>query len=444
MLYSMLATSGNAVAKGVLIGVLVFCGLALLIALCVGLKKGIRRVSWLGVTWLTAGLSFCILHAKIGGWFTRVLKPLTDKMPLAGSAKAFLPPLILASICLLVCLLIHGTVALFLRRPRRRKLVDKKADIFVRDDDWIEYDDESEDYDDYEQCKARGLVQRVGYSKNGNFGFYTPPVPGEGYANPTVIGRIFGGLACMLNCAMILASVLLFTLFVLQATPFRDTTFKPLFSIPAIPKLVTFTKDYALDFLMIGIAVGFLLSASKKGFAETLRSLIVNVGGIVLVALCFYIPFSKIAKAPADGGVWFFHKIVDLAVSASRGMAGKYAPIVGGIFAGLGMSIMVIILLVLINLGLRSLVDGINSAKPLRVIDSVLAVLLYFVVAVGVCLLFWAVFTVFTHFGLLHTMFFTDKSTLAGGFFEVCQAYVEPWIMNVEKTLTSFFAKLGA
>ena len=75
---------------------------------------------------------------------------------------------------------------------------------------------------------------------------------------------------------------------------------------------------------------------------------------------------------------------------------------------------------------------------------TLLAVLLYFVVAVGVCLLFWAVFTIFTHFGLLHTMFFTDKATLAGGFFEVCQAYVEPMIANVEATLGAFFAKLGA
>ena len=78
MLYSMLAKTGNAVVTGVLIGVLVFCVLALLIALCIGLKKGVRRVSWLGVTWLTAGLSFCILQAKLGGWFTAVLKPLTQ------------------------------------------------------------------------------------------------------------------------------------------------------------------------------------------------------------------------------------------------------------------------------------------------------------------------------------------------------------------------------
>ena len=424
MLYSMLAKTGNAVVTGVLIGVLVFCVLALLIALCIGLKKGVRRVSWLGVTWLTAGLSFCILQAKLGGWFTAVLKPLTNKMPLAGSAKAFLPPLILASICILVCLLVHGIVAMILRP--KRKFVPKEADVFTKDDDWVEYDDEADDYDDYEQYASRKIVQKGGYAK------------------PTVMGRVFGGLACMLNCAMVLGSILLFTLFVLQATPFRNTVFKPLFSAPVIPALVTFTKNYALDFLMRGIAIAFLLSARKKGFMATLRSLLVNVGGIVLVVLCFYIPFSKMAQPTDQGGVWLFNKIVGGVVGACRGMAGKYAPIVGGVFAGLGMSIIVILLMVLVNLLFRLIINAINGFKPFRIIDGVLAVLLYFVVAVGVCLLFWAVFTIFTHFGLLHTMFFTDKATLAGGFFEVCQAYVEPMIANVEATLGAFFAKLGA
>lgn len=424
MLYSMLAKSGNAVVTGVLIGVLVFCVLALLIALFVGLKKGVRRVSWLGVTWLTAGLSFCILQATIGGWFTKVLNPLTLKMPLAGSAKAFLPPLILASICILVCLLVHGIVALILRP--KRKYVRKDADVFTKDDDWVEYDDEADDYDDYEEYASRKIVQKGGYAK------------------PAFAGRLFGGLACMLNCAMVLASVLLFTLFVLQATPFRDTTFKPLFSAPVIPALVTLTKNYALDFLMIGIAIAFLLSARKKGFMATLRSLVINVGSIVLIALCFYIPFSNMAKAPSEGGVWLFNKVVGLSVTASRGMAGKFAPVVGGIFAGLGMSIVVVLLMILINLFFRMLINGINSWKPFRIIDGVFAVLLYFVVAVGVCLLFWAVFTVFTHFGLLHTVFFTEKSTLAGGFFEVCQAYVEPMLANMEATLGAFFAKMGA
>ena len=94
-------------------------------------------------------------------------------------------------------MLLHGILALVLRP--KRKYVPKDADVFTKDDDWVEYDDEADDYDDYEQYASRKLVQKSGYAK------------------PTIVGRIFGGLTCMVNCAMVLAAVILFTLFVLQA-----------------------------------------------------------------------------------------------------------------------------------------------------------------------------------------------------------------------------------
>ena len=248
MLYSILATR-DAVVKGVMIGVLVFCALALVIALCVGAKKGVRRVSWLGVTWLFTGLLFCLLHKFIGGWLAGILSPLTQKIPLADSVKAFAPSLVLASACLLIGMLVHGIMALVLRP--KRKYVRKEADVFTKDDDWVEYDDEAEDYDDYEKYASRKLVQKSGYAK------------------PSLMGRVFGSLTCMINCAMVLATVILFTLFVLQATPFRDTTFASLFSIGAVNAVVAFTKNYALDFLMLGIAISFLLKGRKNGFSTS-------------------------------------------------------------------------------------------------------------------------------------------------------------------------------
>ena len=423
MLYSILAT-GDAVAKGVMIGVIIFCSLILVIALCVGLKKGVRRVSWLGVTWLFTGLLFCILQATIGAWFASVLAPLTQKIPLADSVKNFIPPFILASASLLLGMLLHAIMSVVLRP--KRKFVPKDADVFRKDDDWVEYDDEADDYDDYEKYSSRQMVAK------------------SGYARPSVLGRIFGGLTCMINCAMVMASVVLFALFILQATPWRETGLKPLFSIGAVNAVVAFTKNYALDFLMIGIAVIFLLKGRTNGFMETLRSIVVYLGGIALVVACFVIPFTKISAAPEEGGVWFFYKVVGGTVEITKGMAGKYAPIVGGIFAGLGMSLVAILAMVLINLMFKGLIYVKDSWVVFRAIDGTFAVLLYFVIAVAVCLLFWAVFTLFTHFGLLHTVFFTEKTTLAGGFFDICQTYFEPLIQLAEQYLAGLFAKFGA
>ena len=139
-----------------------------------------------------------------------------------------------------------------------------------------------------------------------------------------------------------------------------------------------------------------------------------------------------------------FHKIVGATVHAVEGMAGKFAPIVGGIFAGLGMSVIVILVMVLLNFIFKSLIRVKDSWKPFRVIDGVFAVLLYFVIAIAVCLLFWAVFTLFTHFGLLHTVFFTEKTTLASGFFEICQTYLVPLLQKAEQFLAGLFAMFGA
>lgn len=431
MLYSMLATSGNAEAGGLLAGLITCYVIALLIAFFVGFKRGIRKVSWLGVTWLTSGLAFCILQSTIGDAFANAL-------PIKVKGLAFLPSLILACMCMLVCLTIHGIVAMFLRKPKRPRTVDKNADIFVRDDDWIEYDDESEDYDDYDDYKGHKLVQHMAYSKHGNFGFYTPPMQGEtAELYPSTASRIFGGLSCMLTCALILASVVLFSLFILQGTPLKDTA---LFSAPAILKLVSFTKDYALDFVMIGIIVAFLLRASKKVFMDALRSLIVVLGGIALVCLCFYAPFSKWSMHPDNGGTWLVNTIVGMCVNGSRSMAGKFAPVVGRIFAGVGMSVIVIVLMVVINILFKKAIKSLYEFATVRVVDTVFAVLLYFVVALGLCILFWSVFVIFTEFGLLETMFFTEKSTLAKGFFDACQFYVQPMIESVKTAMAEFFA----
>ena len=444
MLYSMLAMSENALVESLFVGVIIFCVVALLISFCVGLKRGIRRVSWLGVTWLTSGLSFCILHAKIGDWFAEQLTPLTNVISLKQSAKAFLPPLILASICMLTCLMIHGIVALIIRK-KRPTTVSRDADIFVRDDDWIEYDDEAEDYDDFDPYKGKKLVQHIAYSKHGNFGFYTPPMRGDNMEMyPTMAGRVLGGLVCLLNCLMITASVLLCALFVLQATPLRDTALSGLFASPAIQNIVKFTKDYWMDFLMIGIAVAFLLKASKKGFMETLRVLVVYIGGIVLVGFCFYIPFSTLAMHPSKGGTWLFNQIVRACVEAVLSMTGKYAPIIGCLCAGIGMSIMAIIGLVLVNILFKKAIRSIYEFGPFRGLDTILSVLVYFVVALAVCLLFWSVFVIFGRFGLDETMFFTNKSTLSEGFFRVCRAYLQPMISNAKQMVTNFFSSINA
>ena len=44
-------------------------GILLLVAFCIGFKKGARRVSWGGVIWLVSGVAFFLLQYYDGGSF---------------------------------------------------------------------------------------------------------------------------------------------------------------------------------------------------------------------------------------------------------------------------------------------------------------------------------------------------------------------------------------
>ena len=136
-----------------------------------------------------------------------------------------------------------------------------------------------EDYDDYEKFESRKMIVRSGYN------------------TPSIVGRFMGGLICMINTAAVFIVVLSVSLFLINTTPLKDGVLSVLYETPAVVLLVEYASKYALDLLFIGVMAAIACKGRKNGLLETVRSRLVNLGSIVAVALCFYLPFSPFASS---------------------------------------------------------------------------------------------------------------------------------------------------
>lgn len=442
-LYSVLATEGGGWADVILpyipIALAVICGVILLVAFCVGCKKGARRVSWTGLFWLIAAVLFCLLQGvlveKIAPFMETLASKITALLPMEGealtkmenAASAFLPAFTVALGVVLIALIVYGVFALFFRP--KIKYVRKNSDVYVMDENGFEYDEDYEDYDDYEEYTSRRAPVRIGCG------------------TPSFFGRVMGGLLCLINAAMITATVVILGLFLLNATTLKDGALAGLFTykvadVEIVPLIVAFAQKYAMDVFLIGILVAFACKGRKNGFMESLRKLLVNIGSIVAVALCFWLPFSKLAVQNAEG-TNLLASLVGRCGSAMTTVLGEklgqFGPTVGKILAGILLAVVVILFFVLLNWIMKKLVAVVEKYGFTRSVDGALAGLIYLVFGIIVCVLVWVVWYVLARYGIFNVEeLFTSEATLSKGLFDVCDASLSPLLDKMEAWFQSF------
>lgn len=394
-------------------------GTLLLIAFFVGLKKGVRRVSWAGAVWLASALVFFALQAKLGDKIEGFLSPFVSKFvtaELVSHACSF----ILAIATVLVALLLNGLLSLIFRPRVAYK--NKQSDAHTLDEDGVEYDEDYEDYDDYE-----------------DYGSRREPVY-SGCQTPSVFGRILGSIMCMINMASILIVIYGVLIFALEATPLGShQALQPLyeaklFGVTVMPLASAYASRFAMDTFVMGILVAFACKGNKNGLLETIRVLIVNVGSIVAVILCFYLPFSKYA---GEGGNYFLHTLVDrcrVPVNALLGeSAAAFVPVVSKIVSGFLLAVAVVVVVLLLNWLLKKLVDIVENVGFLRVIDGALSGVAYLIIGIVVVLAVWIVWYILARVGVFNvTELFSEGAVLSNGIFKACEVYVEPFLQTVK------------
>ena len=398
-------------------------GALLVVAFCIGLVKGVRRVSWTGCVWLLSGVTFFLIESKLGEKVNGLLAPKFAALGSDGVAN-FLCSFLLMLACALVFMLIFGVLSLIFRP--KIKWVTKRSDRYTLDEDGVDYDEEYEDYDDYEEYEYR-----------------KEPVK-KGCGTPSVAGRIFGGFSCMLNIALVLITALCLVLLIANATALKEGALSSVFAYKvggfAITEwLLGNAQKYAWDMLLLGVLIAFTFKGNKKGFLATLRVLLVNIGGVVAVVFCFYLPFSKATDT------YFISKLVERCEGMCSSMFGEklamLAPVVGKIFAGLLLTAAALLVLLLLHVLLKKAAEGVKNVKALRVIDGSISGVLYLVFGVLACAVIWAALYTLGYYNLLNlNEIFMQNGSVSGGLLEVSEVYVKPILDKLGETIKGFGA----
>ncbi len=372
----------------------------LLIAFLIGLKKGARRISWTGIVWLVASVAFVLAGKAFGEEIRKNTISFASRF--AKDVQPHIGTLLLAMGAVVVVLLLYGIVSLFLRPSTKGKV--KRIDPYSVSVDEMEYEEE---YEEYQQ--KRQYWQ-------------------SGYQGPNLAGRLLGGVLCVLNVGMVLAVVVAVATLFINATELKAYT-NGLFENDSVKTLLSYAKQYAMDFLFIGILVAFACKGRKKGFLETLRSLLMGVGTIAVLFLAFYLPFKTTAEGVELEGVsTVVYNLVsrcEQAVASMGGRIGSFAPILSKIGAGILLAIVFVTVVLLINWALKTIIQSIMEVKTLRVIDGGVALIIYLIVGFIVCVAIWALLAVLAYYDVFAVdNLFAKGYTLSNAFFKVCQSYV--------------------
>lgn len=404
----------------------IFAGLCvaiILIAFFRGFAKGFRKIGWWGLVWIGAGVAFFVLAEKFG-----VNNPVKNLLSGQTEAIASLGAnLALALGCVLLALVLYG-LATLLFRPKT-KLVAKHGDRYFKDENGIEYDDETEDYDDYLEYQSEEILVKKGYY-------------------PSFLGRLFGGLVGAINVISVLVAIFAVALLIIDCTPLKDFVSAlyalELNSVNVMEFAMVYVSDYALDFIFIGVVIAVACKGRDKGFLESLRFLVVKLGGWVIGIGAFVLPFSQFAQA--EGGVYLFSEVVAKCVefSESLSLSGAIADIVGKLFAGLLTFAVSMIAIALLNFLLKTLSSIVDGIGLFRTLDKSLSCVAYVVIGAVVCALVWAGLYLLNFYGLLNTSaFFSANATISTGLFEAFDEYLKPLLENLGEQIKGLFASFG-
>ncbi len=371
------------------------CAVILGIAFLVGFIKGFRRVAWGGFYWLLASISYVVVYYMLGD--NNMLSWMFA--PEMASVANFAWAILLALLCMMVCLLIYGILGL-LFRPREVLYKDKEVEIddlgFVYEEDW---EDDGLDF-----------VEETYIVKNGK--------------KPNIFGRLAGGFMSAVNVAAVLGVIISLFLFVINGTAFKNGYIGYIFDVPLVQSAFMYAQAYALDFITIGIVMAVTYRGFKRGFIGTTRKLIVFVGVIAILLACFVIPFSQFSYS------YFISRLIERCASMYTKFDANYQYLFGRITAGVVLAIPGIIVIVVINVLLKKLVKGINACGFLRVLDGMLAAVLYAILGTLLVFVFWCLLYILEYCGIFYVSdgLNGDYATLSTRFLSFAEFFLKDFV----------------
>ena len=336
--------------------------------------------------------------------------------PEGTATKRFLLAMTIALICIAATLAVYGLLAHYLR-PKIRWVKDNVNGDTSLAAYGLEFEPEYMDYDGEDDWQPYGKrIKKTGF---------TPPC---------FAFRLLGGIACAVNVGLILWAIASTILLGINATSLANKNLGLVLQQESVQKFVDFAKLALLEAFNIGLVILIAKKGYEKGLVNSLRGIIISVGTIGLMVLCFYLPFSKFASR--DSGIWHFltvftNRCVDM---VDRGFP-KFSKPLGKLIAGGCMSLGVIILMVFVNIALSKFCNFVSQTAPTRLVDSVLSCVLYMMIGALVCVVIWFVLAAMDYFGLFHIseVLSEEGAHLSNGLYKFANKLLDTLVAKVGK-----------
>ncbi len=352
-LHSILAAGGLMESLPMII--FVVAGVLMALAFVMGFVKGFRKVKWDGLAWLVGGLAFVV----VGYVF-----------PIKGgtAAGSFWISLLVAVICAGGSFALFKVLAYFLR-PKMRWIKDDINGDTSLAEFGLEFEPEYLDYDGEHDYQPYG--KRI-YK--------------TGYGEPCFFFRLLGGIACAINVGIVLWALFSAFLLVVDVSALKTMAIGGIFNNEIVANtLFPLAKNYCLDYLAIGVMMLMAKQGYGRGLINSLRSIVITIGGFAAVGLSFYLPFSAFA---AEG---FLAGLVARCAAIFANL-GALNVILGKLSAGIIILVIAVILLVVLNIVLKSICQTIENLGLTRELDSWLAAAVYLLIGAVICVGVWFVF----------------------------------------------------
>lgn len=406
---SMLAVGVSALLEKLPLLVLALVCAVAVIAFFIGFEKGFRWVNWEGALWFGAAAVYFVIDRLAGeqNFLTNLVASLGGNEYL----QAFLPHFIFATVCVIAALAVYGICSITLRPCVKR--VPKKGDLFTKDEQGFDYDDEWDDYDDYEVYRDTTMIVR------------------RGFDNPSMVSRVLGGVCCALNALLVMFVAVAFGFMFMASEPWKSAYFADMFKSPLMALATQYISRYGMDILLFGVIIKIALKGYEVGFVQSMRTLFVKIGGFVAGLVAVWLPFSQFTSTPAFGS------FVGGCVNAVR-MLGL--PDIVAFFGGkLLCAVLIFIVLMLgvwlVNYLLKNLEEGIKGVAFFRRINGILSCAIYSLIGVVAVVLIWTVLYLLGAYGIFDFGALLTEGSISKALLDVCGSYVQPVIDAVKDAI---------
>lgn len=382
-------------ATGSMIIAIASCVVLAIIVFMIGYSRGFTRTGWGAFIWAIV----CTV------WYFIV----------RGNDN-FIMSLSMAAIMTVAGFIIFGILSAILRR--KRKVIEVPYNVFEK----AEYGP-SKPVDLNEMAVYQGEPEDEEAKKVDKTKFFEDE---RGFTDkPKLVNRIFGGFIAVINFFLVVSGLAYLAVAVLPG--FTGINMEEVLSNVGLQKLYPSMQSYGVDFALIALMMGMAYGGYRAGFFRGLFGFVRAISSFVALGFAIFFPLSGSVVATNMNG--FFTNVCASFIPAS---ATEFVPslnsILGGIFTGICIFIISLIVLWLLCSLFKALVKQTRHSKMFKTIDSFVGAVIMVLLAVLLVAFIVLILGCVQYFGASFNLnlIYTEDSRLISGFFSLFEESLLP------------------